>query len=189
MMLPDGSIIKHAGKPYDPQKAHEYYLRTRKLKGRKSGSKESLTQAPPGQAVAKPSPGALAKAKIQLAARIDFLKSQLKKLEEMIAKEEREAESEAQKSEAKKERAAKEAAMPDTAAEKAEKARESKKYREKHEQEIKTKAESAGGGSSKGTPAEEVKKADSDKRIADLKTLATKVKGQLAVAESKLRAL
>lgn len=33
----------HATLPYDPKKAHEYYLRTRKLKGRKSGQVDPKT--------------------------------------------------------------------------------------------------------------------------------------------------
>lgn len=37
MELPNGDVLVHAGKPYDPKKAHEYYLRTRELKGRKKG--------------------------------------------------------------------------------------------------------------------------------------------------------
>ena len=37
MDLPDGTTLMHAGRPYDPKKAHEYYLRTRKLKGRRKG--------------------------------------------------------------------------------------------------------------------------------------------------------
>jgi len=37
MDLPNGEVLMHAGRPYDPKKAHEYYLRTRKLKGRKKG--------------------------------------------------------------------------------------------------------------------------------------------------------
>lgn len=36
----DDSALLHAEQPYDPQKAREYYLRTRKLKGRKKGSEE-----------------------------------------------------------------------------------------------------------------------------------------------------
>lgn len=35
MELPDGTVLMHGSRPYDPAKAREYYLRTRKLKGRK----------------------------------------------------------------------------------------------------------------------------------------------------------
>ena len=37
MELPNGEVLMHAGRPYDPKKAHDYYIRTRKLKGRKKG--------------------------------------------------------------------------------------------------------------------------------------------------------
>jgi hypothetical protein len=35
--LPDGTTLMHGRTPYDPKKAHDYYLRTRELKGRKKG--------------------------------------------------------------------------------------------------------------------------------------------------------
>lgn len=43
MLLPDGTILVHTDEngfthAYDPVKAHEYYMRTRKLKGRKKGA-------------------------------------------------------------------------------------------------------------------------------------------------------
>lgn len=37
MELPNGETLMHGTRPYDPKKAHEYYLRTRNLKGRKKG--------------------------------------------------------------------------------------------------------------------------------------------------------
>lgn len=37
MRLRDGTILMHARAPYDPVKAHAYYMRTRKLKGRRKG--------------------------------------------------------------------------------------------------------------------------------------------------------
>ena len=36
--LPKNTIAHYASKYYDPVKAHEYYMRTRKLKGRNSTS-------------------------------------------------------------------------------------------------------------------------------------------------------
>lgn len=43
MRLPDGSVLLHGElehrAPYDARKAHDYYLRTRKLTGREKGSK------------------------------------------------------------------------------------------------------------------------------------------------------
>jgi chromosome segregation ATPase len=40
-MTPEELIMLHADLPYDPQKAHEYYLRTRELKGRSKGADNS----------------------------------------------------------------------------------------------------------------------------------------------------
>lgn len=44
MRLPDGTILMHGRTPYDPVKAHEYYMRTRKLKGRKKAAAVVPTQ-------------------------------------------------------------------------------------------------------------------------------------------------
>lgn len=41
MTAPDDSALFHSGSRYDPQKAREYYLRTRRLKGRLKGSSET----------------------------------------------------------------------------------------------------------------------------------------------------
>lgn len=35
--LPNGDVLVHGKKVYDAAKAHDYYMRTRKLKGRKKG--------------------------------------------------------------------------------------------------------------------------------------------------------
>lgn len=43
MRLPDGTMLMHGRTPYDPVKAHEYYLRTRELKGRKKGPNAGRT--------------------------------------------------------------------------------------------------------------------------------------------------
>lgn len=51
MQLPDGSILMHAGLPYDPAKAHEYYLRVRKLKGSQNGG---VKASPSGSAAKLP---------------------------------------------------------------------------------------------------------------------------------------
>lgn len=40
MRLPDGQIIMHGDRPYDPKKAHQYYEEHKKLKGRKKGKAE-----------------------------------------------------------------------------------------------------------------------------------------------------
>lgn len=167
MRLPNGEVIRHAGEAYDPAKAHEYYMRTRKLKGRKKGSGDD----PTSPRVPAQDPQAR---KQQLAQRIENLEGKLTKLNVLIREKK-----------AALKRSQKEQAKPDTAAEKADKARDAKKYRDKHKQELKTKAKrerGKGGGGDKKTD-------DSDKSIKELESLAIKVKGQLAVAKQRLRAL
>jgi hypothetical protein len=178
MRLPTGEVIMHAGQPYDAQKAHEYYMRTRKLKGRKRGS----TPPPTGGDRQPAGPAARAQRKKELQQKVQNLEEKLKKLEALIRKKE----SEARKSEAKKERKAKEADKPDTAAEKAEKARDAEKYRKKNRQKLKAKAKRARGKGGSGGGSDKPLK---DRSVTDLKKLATRVKGQLAVAKQKLRAL
>jgi len=133
MKLPDGTILMHGRAPYDPVKAHQYYLRTRQLKGRKKG--ESYTvKTDKGQVVLTASQ--LAEQKAYAAKRVSDIKSRLAELnvkfKKMIA--------DAERKEAKSERDAKKAP---TAAEKSEVARESKKYREKHKQELSTKSKTS----------------------------------------------
>jgi len=178
--------LLHAAIGYDPAKAHEYYLRTRKLKGRHRGSGEQ----PAGFAKAneKRHEGAKAKQKRELAATIQRLEGKLQKLEALIRKRVHEAASEDRKGKAKKERAAKEKDKPKSAAEKAKAARESEKYRDKNRQKLKNKAKEASGKAGGGSPKDK-KKAGSKHSISDLKALATKVKGQIAVAKQKLAAL
>lgn len=180
---------------YDPNRAHEYYLRTRKLKGRKPGRGQDPQSE--GRPVVSQDPragktrkqivkGARAKQRKELAAAIQNLERKLQKLEALIQKKMHAEKSENRKGQAKKERAAKEKDKPKSAAEKAQIARENEKYRQKHKQELKTKAkkdDKSGGGSSKN-------KTDSKKTsVTELKSLATKVRGQIQVAKQKLAAL
>jgi hypothetical protein len=168
---------------YDPAKAHDYYERTKHLKGRKKGSGQ-VPQT--GVTRVQIHRDAKARQRKELAAAIQNLGQKLQKLEALIKKKEHEAQAEDRKGKAKKERSAKEKDKPKTAAEKAKAARESEKYRKKHHQKLKSKAKSdakSGGGSSKGKT--DPKKAS----VTELKSLATKVKGQIAVAKQKLAAL
>jgi hypothetical protein len=172
---------------YDPQKAHDYYERHKHLKGRKKGSDVPTTGAVGRRNVSRHS-GRRAQQKKELAAVIQTLEGKLRKLEDLIRKKEHAAASENRKGKAKKERAAKEKNKPKSAAEKAKAARENEKYRKKHKQSLKTKAKTSGksgsgGGSSKGKT--DVSKAS----VTELKSLATKVKGQIAIAKKKLAAL
>jgi hypothetical protein len=187
------------GSIYDPVKAHEYYERTKQLKGRKRGQANTSsgglsevlnTGRDPrtGKAMPQIHREARAKQRKELSDRIQSLSNKLAKLEAKIREMSHEEASEDRKGKAKKERAAKEREKPDTAAEKAEKARESKKDRAKNQQETKNKAKEAsdksGGGSSSKT-----KSGSKASQVSELKALATKVKGQIAVAKQKLAAL
>jgi len=184
---------------YDPVKAHEYYERTKKLKGRKRGqadtprgglSRTRATGRDPrtGKMMDQIHKEARAKQRKALSDAIQSLSKKLDRLEARIRELSHEEASEDRKGAAKKERAAKEREKPDTTAEKAEKARESKKDRAKNQQKEKSKAKEAsdksGGGSSSKT-----KSGSKTSQLSELKAQATKVKGQIAVAKQKLAAL
>jgi hypothetical protein len=169
---------------YDPVKAHEYYEKHKHLKGRKTGA----SQQPADRRIVRHLPNARHKQKIELQNSIQNLQAKLGKLEDLIKKKEEIL----KKDKAQAKVRAKKKDKPATAADKAKAARESKQYRQKHKQELKTKEKQAaaksGGGSSKSSGTKSHKK-PSDMSIADLKALATKVKGQIAVAKQKLAAL
>jgi hypothetical protein len=170
-----------AGQLYDPVKAHDYYEKHKHLKGRQRGSADQ----PTGNRGAKSTTKAAQKAKLQ--ASITNLTKKLQQLEELIKRKEAALKRDA-KTNAKKERSAKEKNKPQTAAEKAKAARDAKQYRKKHHTELKNKAKRASsksGGSSSSKSTTKPK----DMHIADLKALATKVRGQIAVAKQKLAAL
>jgi len=113
--------------------------------------------------------GVKAQQKKELAHSIHGLEQRFRKLEALIAEREHEEARENRKSKAKKERAAKDKVKPKTAAEKAKAARELRNRRTlKHEQDSKQRLKTS---------------------VDELKTLATKVRGQLAVANQKLAAL
>jgi hypothetical protein len=184
MLAPTEFDLSQLVHVYDPAKAHEYYLRTRKLKGRPKGQSVDPRT---GKTREKISEDAKAKQRKELAARIQSLSKKLQRLEARIREMEHKEAREDRKSKAKKERAAKEREKPKTAAEKAEAAREAKKYRKKHQQQLKTKAKKASDKSGGGSSSGETKKSKAS--VSDLKALATKVRGQIAVAKQKLAAL
>ena len=188
------------GAVYDPAKAHAYYERTKQLKGRNRGQAPSsngslsgigqVTGRDPrtGKAMPQIQREARAKQRKELSDRIQSLSAKLAKLEAKIREMSHEEASEDRKGAAKKERAAKEREKPDTAAEKAEKARESKKDRAKNQQETKNKAKEASDKSG-GESSSKVKSGSKTAQVSELRALATKVKGQIAVAKQKLAAL
>ena len=205
MRTPTEYELKH-GPLYDPVKAHQYYLRTRELKGRKRGrAEEPRAAGSVGQGLSivrsngrDPRTGkqmgqihreARARQREALKQQIDGLQARLGKLEALIHKRETEAASEDRKSKAKKERASKEREKPKSAAEKAEAARESEKYRKKHKQELKNEAKDASDKSGGGSSSDKKKSGLKRRSTEDLQAMATKVRGQIAVAKQKLAAL
>jgi hypothetical protein len=167
---------------YNPVKAHDYYERHKHLKGRHKGAHQDPQSG-------KAHKGPKAEQRKKLAAAIHTLENKLQKLEELIRKQEHAEASVNRKGKAKKERAAKAKNKPKSAADKAKLARENKKYQAKNQQKLKTKAKSSaksGGGSSKGTAGGASSKKHS---LTELKSLATKVRGQIHVAKQKLAAL
>lgn len=170
MRLPDGSILMHAGQPYDPKKAHDYYEKHKHLKGRKKGVTDILAKS--GNRVLTANNPKLQKQKADVAARVGVLQKKLALLQTELKK---------RMSEAKK--AGREAKKPDTAAEKSGKARDAKKYRDKNKQKLKNQAKKS-GGSSKGSSPKKPKGT-----TAELKNTIDRVKKNLDAAIAQQRAL
>lgn len=171
---------------YDPVKSHDYYEKHKHLTGRQKAAPKQVESR---SAARQKNTGHRARQKQELASAIRDMQTKLHKLEALIKQKEHAEASENRKGKAKKERAAKEKNKPATAAEKAKTNRESKQYRDKHQQKLKTKAKGgskSGGGSSKGKADAASPKKQS---VTELKSLATRVRGQIAVAKQKLAAL
>lgn len=180
-----GRLLAHIAADYDPAKAHDYYEHHKHLKGRRPAQVKPHTVRPSktGLTRAQIHSAAKEKQRVELSAAISRLTSRLQKLEALIKQRESDAASENRKSTAKKERAAKEKDKPETAADKAKTARDNKQYRDSHQQKLKS-ASKTSSSSSKST------KSSSNKHsIEELKSLATRVLGQIAVAKKKLAAL
>jgi hypothetical protein len=168
---------------YDPVKAHEYYLRTRKLKGRKKGKAEptGVTRAV-GAALATRSarrPATnnpqLHRQRQQAAARVSTLR---KKLAELNARlKEKEAEKRETEREAKK--------GPD-AADKRKAAKRSKEWRAENQQKVKQQ-EARRAAKEKSQPAK--KSGGGEDSIEGIKKAITRVKGALEKAVARQRAL
>ena len=158
MRLPDGTILMHGRTPYDPVKAHEYYIRTRQLKGRKKGAPTFRVSKPSGKTVILTS-RELTEQRAYAAKRINDIKLKLAELTSKLSVALREARDKKAKSE-------REAKKPPTAAEKAESRKESKKYRAKNKQQLANKRKST-------TRTEKAKEADPvealQKRVGEIK--------------------
>jgi hypothetical protein len=171
MRLPDGTILMHGRTPYDPVKAHEYYIRTRQLKGRKKGSPTFSVRKTSGKTVTLTS-RELTEQRAYAAKRINDIKLKLAELNAKLSVAMREARD-------KKAKSGREAKKPPTAAEKSEAARESKKYRAKNQQKLANKRKSA-ARTEKSTETDPVKA---------LQTRVGEIKKRLSAAVAIQRAL
>lgn len=133
-------VLEHAKKPYDPVKAHEYYMRTRKLHPRKKGVSYTV-QRGNGRTV-KLSAKELTEEKLYAQHRVTVIKGRLETLQSELQKK---------MAETKKK---------PTAADKTKQKQESKKYRNAHKTEIANKEKQA---AAKASPATSSSKSGSSK--------------------------
>src|SRR3954463_2788744 len=176
---------------YDPVKAHAYYEAHKHLKGRKSGRSDRSAKSRVGKAAVATNLGRSSKA-AQLAKatkQVNDLRQRLTKLNTELKKRVAEEAKKGRASKADKQQSAKEAAKPDTAAEKAKAARDAKQYRQKNQQQLKTKAAAATSGGSKPKGAADSPKPAGKSSVEDLKATIGKVRDQLTAAVARQRAL
>jgi hypothetical protein len=159
----------HSDVPYDPAKAHEYYLRTRHLKGRHGGG--SYTVKVGGNKTVRLSAQQLTEQKAYAAHRVGVLKKNLSDLNAILRE---------------KIHAAQAAAKPPTLAEKAKAARAAEAYRKSHKQVIKNKAAKAASKAPAASASTHKTKQDT---VASVKADIVKTKANLKAAVAKQREL
>ena len=178
--------------PYDPVKAHEYYVRNRHLKGRRAGQSQPVVspraksptytvRTVSGQTVTL-SGRELAEKKAYAAKRIGKIKRRLAELNTILRKSMADAK-------AKKNTAQKKASTPKTAAEKSKAAREAKKYQDTHKQKIATKRHTVAAKQPKTKVVATTTKSNKKDHVAELETKINEVKNKLVVAVANQRSL
>lgn len=185
MLLSDGTPLMHmTGAPYDPVKAHEYYLKTRHLKGRRKAGPKIPGTGPltskkvqtftvtnqKGQKVVL-TQQQLTEQKAYAAHRVQRIVDKLHRLESELHKRISEAKQKQDK-----------ANQPETAAEKHAKAQDAKKFRDKHKTELANKEKQAAATKPKSTQ----QKQDS---VEGLKRTIETVKAKLLKAVEHQRVL
>jgi hypothetical protein len=167
MELPDGTILMHGKVPYDPRKAHEYYMRTRLLKGRKKGA--SYTVKTDGGGTVRLSEQQLTEQKAYAAKRVSEIKTRLvelsAKLQEMKASARRKTD------------------RKPTAADRSKTKRDARKYREKHRSELVSKARR------RGSKTHSSKSHTKQSGVVELEHKIVKIRSNLRAAVAKQRAL
>lgn len=162
---------------YDPVKAHAYYERTKKLKGRKRGRVEPVTPTRLGVGSTTVKSAARRRKsaeRIRVDKQVNDLRTRLAKLNAELKKRVADAK-----------QAEKEAAKPATAAEKSKEAKRSKEWRAKNQQKLKAERKQE---ASKEKGSSSKKKGGGDS-IEHLKATISRVRDQLTAAVARQRAL
>lgn len=174
-------FVAHYTQGYDPAKAHEYYLRTRKLKGKKTGTAVAPKGRPVGKqltthSVAAPKQKTALEHRKEVAARVESMKGRLEKLRKLLRQLVKEAQIRSGVDPKDQKAKAKATAGSEklTAAEKKEAAKRSKEYREKHKAEL-----------AKETLTAQEKRLS--EQIKDVEAKITKAKAELKAAVAKAR--
>ena len=175
---------------YDPKKAHDYYERTKHLKGRGGGNQADIKKAGAarrlsgpgriGHPTAIPRPSTSNSGAIQAAqARVTRLKAAVSKLESAL--------SEARAALSKKRQSSRETAKKSSDGKStAEEKQASKKYREKHQQEIATKRKHDSASGSGGSSSSSSSSGVSSLSATELQTRINKIQGALTEAKRQL---
>lgn len=186
-MLPEKPELAHIsnslGRVYDPVKAHQYYLRTRKLKGRRKGRAETpvgrvvktALTSPAGKKPVSNNPQ-LQRQRQQAAARVDTLRKKLSELNTRL----KEKMAEARETERKEKKGP-------SSSEKREAAERSKDWRAKNQQKVKQQ-EKQRAAKEKNQP-ETKKSGGGEDSIEGIRTAITNVKAALDKAVARQRAL
>lgn len=169
-------MLMHSNTPYDPAKAHEYYEKHKHLHPRAPGHATYTVKSKTGRTY-RVTAEQLAEQKNYAAHRVAQIKKNLSDLA-VLLRDKMEKAKEAEKK----------AAKPPTLAEKAQAAREAKKYRDSHKQEISNKAKRADSKSGGGSSATK-KSAGKTDTVESLKADITKTKASLKDAVAKQREL
>lgn len=175
MLEAEDFVLKHAWAPYDPAKAHEYYMRTRQLHPRAKSAKYEVKRADGKTATLNAKQ--LAEQKAYAEHRVTAIHEKLKTLKAELVK---------------KIDATHKAKAKPTAADKAKASRDAKQYRNSHKQELKTKAKQKAASSPQPKSSSSSTSTTAKKAPETVDSLATKIvatKASLKAAVEKQREL
>jgi hypothetical protein len=169
MKLSDGTVLMHGKTPYDPKKAHDYYMRTRHLKGRKKGSSYTVTKNNHTYTLTAHQ---LEEQKAYAAMRVSKITARLNELRSKLQERMREAQKKKVSVDKKP-----------TAADKSKEKRQAKQYRQSHRQELSNKAKT------RRVTHPKTKTTTHKDPVAELERKITEVKNRLEAAVQTQRAL